>query len=155
MIDAKHETQSPNYGYLPDLVGHLLSLAHVRSTSLCLEALSHLRLTPKQAVTLYFISENENAMQKDLAAGVGTSPTVMVGILDTLEVRGFIKRKNSKQDRRSQTVKLTAKGKTNLPKLKEAFFSTEQELSAQVLSKKERKQLLELLRKLTHREVKR
>ena len=94
------EEFEPNYGYLPELVGHLVGLAHIKASTLCSEVLSDLELTPKQAVTLHFIAENSDTMQKDLASGVGTSPTVMVGILDTLSARGLIKRVSSKQDRR-------------------------------------------------------
>lgn len=142
----------PEYGYLRDLIGHLVALTHVQSTQVCAGELEPTQLTPKQAVTLYFISQNANTAQKDLATGVGTSPTVMVGILDTLEKRNFIKRVTSLTDRRSQTVELTKDGKRILVDVKKAFFQTEKQLDeSSNLSSQEREDLLRLLRKVTKR----
>jgi len=152
---AEKKEFEPNYGYLPDLIGHLVGLAHIKASTLCSEALSNLELTPKQAVTLHFIAENSDTMQKDLALGVGTSPTVMVSILDTLSTRGFIKRISSKQDRRSLTVIITPEGKKALPLVKKALFATEDQLDEEAqLTATERQDLVKLLRKLTKRQVK-
>ncbi len=157
MNSALSQQETPSnvfrYGYLPELVGHLLGLAHIQATNLCSHNLAELRITPKQAVSLYFVSKNSETMQKDLATGVGTSPTVMVGILDVLEKRGFLSRAHSKQDRRSQIVTLTAKGNAALPLVKEALFVTETQIDeSSSLSTEERQQLLKLLRKLVKRE---
>jgi len=152
MVELEETSSIPEYGYLRDLIGHLVALTHVQSTQVCSSELEPLQLTPKQAITLYFISKNKNTAQKDLASGVGTSPTVMVGILDTLEKRKFIKRVTSTTDRRSQTVELTKEGKKILIDVKKAFFQTETILDqSSNLSFQERQDLLRLLRKITKR----
>lgn len=154
MVDLKEKQDYvPEYGYLRDLIGHLVGLTHNQATQICSAELEPTRLTTKQAVTLYFISQNPDTAQKDLATGVGTSPTVMVGILDTLEKRKFIKRVTSKTDRRSQTVELTKDGKNILKDVEKAFFQTESTLiKNNNLTLKEKTQLIHLLRKLTNRE---
>jgi len=155
MIELKEKQEnssSPDYGYLRDLIGHLVALTHVQSTQVCSGELEPTQLTPKQAATLYFISKNPNTAQKDLASGVGTSPTVMVGILDTLEKRNFIKRVTSITDRRSQTVELSSGGRKVLIEVKKAFFQTEKKLDeSSNLTTQEREDLVKLLRKITNR----
>ena len=141
-----------NYGYLPDLLGHLVSLSSLTATKLANQKLEALALTSKQAVCLYFISLNPETRQKDLASGVGTSPSVMVGILDVLETRGFIRRVTSKEDRRAQFIAISDSGRAILPKIQACFFETEAKLDkASQLSPEERQDLLRLLRKLSHR----
>ena len=152
LLKEKQE-HAPDYGYLRDLIGHLVGLTHNQATQICSGELEPTQLTTKQAVTLYFISQNPNTAQKDLASGVGTSPTVMVGILDTLEKRNLIKRVTSKTDRRSQTVELTKTGTKMLINVEKAFFQTESTLiKNNNLNLKEKEQLVHLLRKLTDRE---
>ena len=99
-----------NYSYLPKLVGHLSGLAHLRATQLCAEELADLNLTPKQFVALEFIANNPTITQREIAAHVGTTPTVLVGVLDTLTERGLVQRVRSTIDRRRHSVKLTAQG---------------------------------------------
>ena len=89
-----------DYSYLPDLVGHLLGLAHLRVTQLCTEVMEPLQLTPKQFVALEFIANNPCNSQKKIAEHIGTAPAVMVGILDTLGQRGLVRRVRSRNDRR-------------------------------------------------------
>lgn len=149
------EAEDIDYSYLPELVGHLLGLAHVRVTQLCTEVMQTLDLTPKQFVTLEFVSKNPNIPQKDIAFHVGTSPTVIVGILDTLTNRKLVKRVRSQDDRRHQFVQVTAKGTEMLGIIREKAFEVEDLFAAEAgLSEKERETLLGLLQKLANREVK-
>lgn len=149
------EAENIDYSYLPELVGHLLGLAHVRVTQLCTEVMQPLDLTPKQFVTLEFVSKNPNIPQKEIAFHVGTSPTVMVGILDTLTKRKLVKRVRSQDDRRHQFVQVTTKGKEVLGIIREKAFEVEDLFAAEAgLSEMERETLLRLLQKLANREVK-
>ncbi len=154
LASAQATFQEPDYGYLIDLVGHLVGLIHVQATNLSNQNLAHLNLTAKQAVTLHFIAKNCDLMQKDLAQGVGTSPTVMVGILDNLESQGYIRRVPSTIDRRSLTVSVTKDGKNVLTKVEKALRQTEHQLDEHSsLSLNERETLMKLLRKVANREV--
>ena len=144
--------QNPNYSYLPELVGHLVGLAHLRAKELWLEQQSSLKLTPKQVVALEFISHNPGVSQNIIAKHIGTAPTVMVGILDVLTVRGFVERLQSETDRRHWHVRVTKQGKKILAELKRLMFEVEKVLQTESgLNQKDWNTLQKLLRKLTSR----
>lgn len=148
----KDNARTIDYSYLPELVGHLLGLAHVRATQLCIEVMQPLDLTPKQVVTLEFVSKNPEIPQKDIAYHVGTSPPMMVNILNELDERKLVRRVRSQDDRRRQYVHVTEKGMALLEEIKkkafevEAIFATEANLTSD-----EREVLLKLLKKLANR----
>lgn len=152
--DATHddETQYIDYSYLPELVGHLLGLAHVRVTQLCTEVMQPLELTPKQFVTLEFVSKNPDIPQKDIAHHVGTSPPMMVSILDYLDERKLVRRVRSQDDRRRQFVRVTEKGAALLAEIKQRAFEVEDIFAEETgLTGDERETLLRLLKKLANR----
>lgn len=145
-------TPAINYSYLPSLMGHLAGLAHLRATQLCTEELATLALTPKQFVTLEFIAHNTTVSQREIADHVGTTPTVLVGVLDALTERGFVQRVRSSTDRRRHSVALTEQGEAIRPKIKAAAHAVEQRLQAESgLDSAEWQTLIHLMQKLTHR----
>jgi len=141
-----------DYSYLPELVGHLLGLAHVEITQLCTEVMEPLRLTPKQFVAMEFISKNPCISQKNIAENIGTAPAVMVGILDHLSERKLLKRVRSPHDRREYYVQLTAKGLDMLEEIKRMAFEVEDLYQEKTgLTDEERASILSILRKITNR----
>lgn len=145
--------QAINYSYLPDLVGHMLGLAHLRVTQLCTEVMEPLQLTPKQFVALEFISKNPCVSQKNIAEHIGTAPAVMVGILDTLGRRGLVRRVRAKHDRRKQYVQLTPAGEDSLAEIKRLAFEVEKQYAEETgLTESERDTVLTILRKMTNRQ---
>ena len=151
--DCKDTSDKPiDYSYLPELVGHLLGLAHVAITQLCTEVMEPLQLTPKQFVAMEFISKNPCISQKNIAENIGTAPAVMVGILDDLSKRGLLKRKRSPHDRREYYVQLTPKGMTMLEEIRRMAFEVEDLYQEKTgLTDKERATILPILRKITNR----
>jgi DNA-binding MarR family transcriptional regulator len=151
--DATHDEAQPiDYSYLPELVGHLLGLAHVRVTQLCTEVMQPLDLTPKQFVTLEFVSKNPEIQQKDIAHHVGTSPPMMVSILDNLDKRKLVRRERSQDDRRRQYVRLTEHGAALLEEIKQKAFEVEELFAAETgLTCEEYQTLLKLLKKVANR----
>jgi DNA-binding MarR family transcriptional regulator len=141
-----------DYSYLPELVGHLLGLAHLAITQLCTEVMEPLQLTPKQFVALEFISNNPCISQKNIAENIGTAPAVMVGILDNLSERGLLKRKRSPHDRREYYVQLTPKGLSMLDEIRRMAFEVEDLYQERTgLTDQERATILPILRKITNR----
>lgn len=141
-----------DYSYLPDLVGHLLGLAHLRVTQLCTEVMEPIQLTPKQFIALEFISKNACISQKNIAEHIGTSPAVMVGILDTLAERGLTRRVRARHDRREQFVQLTPAGKDSLDEIRRLAFEVEELYAEETgLTQAERETILTILRKMTDR----
>lgn len=152
-IDCEDTSNKPiDYSYLPELVGHLMGLAHLEITQLCTEVMEPLQLTPKQFVALEFISKNPCISQKNIAENIGTAPAVMVGILDALSERGLLKRNRSPHDRREYYVQLTPKGLDLLIEIRQMAFEVEDLYQEKTgLTQDERKTILALLRKMTNR----
>lgn len=146
------DTRDIDYSYLSELVGHLLGLAHMRVTQICAEVMQPLDLTPKQFVTLEFVSKNPEFPQKDIARHVGISPPMMVNILDELDKRKLVQRERCQDDRRRQFVRVTEKGATLLEQIKQKAFEVEEIFAAETgLTDDERETLLGLLKKVTNR----
>lgn len=145
---------SINYSYLPTLIGHLTGLAHLRATQLCTEALADLNLTPKQFVALEFIAHNPTVTQREIAKHIGTTPTVLVAVLDALTAQGLVRRMRSRVDRRRHSVQLTEQGEAMRERLSAAAQTVEQRLQAEsTLDAEEWQLLVKLMQKLTHREI--
>lgn len=151
--DCEDTSDKPiDYSYLPELVGHLLGLAHVAITQLCTEVMEPLQLTPKQFVAMEFISKNPCISQKNIAENIGTAPAVMVGILDDLSKRGLLKRKRSPHDRREYYVQLTPKGMSMLAEIRKMAFEVEDLYQEKTgMTDEERATILPILRKMTNR----
>ena len=151
--DCEDTSDKPiDYSYLPELVGHLLGLAHVAITQLCTEVMEPLKLTPKQFVAMEFISKNPCISQKNIAENIGTAPAVMVGILDDLSKRGLLKRKRSPHDRREYYVQLTPKGMSMLEEIRRMAFEVEDLYQEKTgMTDEERAIILPILRKITNR----
>jgi len=151
--DCEDTSDKPiDYSYLPELVGHLLGLAHVAITQLCTEVMEPLQLTPKQFVAMEFISKNPCISQKNIAENIGTAPAVMVGILDDLSKRGLLKRKRSPHDRREYYVQLTPRGMSMLEEIRRMAFEVEDLYQEKTgMTDEERATILPILRKITNR----
>ena len=145
--------ETVNYSYLPQLVGHLVGLVHLRATQLHTELLASLALTPKQFVALEFIANNPHISQKEIAGHIGTTPAVMVNILDALTERGFVERLRSTQDRRCHHIRLTTEGAAILDRLQQVAFEAEESFAAETeLTVEERDTFLRTLQKITCRQ---
>jgi DNA-binding MarR family transcriptional regulator len=151
--NCEDTTDQPiDYSYLPELLGHLLGLAHLAITQLCTEVMEPLQLTPKQFVAMEFISKNPCISQKNIAENIGTAPAVLVGILDSLSKRGLLKRKRSPHDRREYFVQLTPKGTEMLVEIQKLAFKVEDLYQDRTgLTDEEKETILPILRKITNR----
>jgi len=151
--DCEDTSDKPiDYSYLPELVGHLLGLAHLEITHLCTEVMEPLQLTPKQFIAMEFISNNPCISQKNIAENIGTAPAVMVGILDYLSERKLLKRVRSPHDRREYFVQLTPKGMEMLVEIRRMAFEVEDLYQEKTgMTDEERTTILPILRKITNR----
>ncbi|MFT5194665.1 MAG: DNA-binding MarR family transcriptional regulator [Cellvibrionaceae bacterium] len=143
-----------NFSYLPDIVGHLSGLLHVRATQIALETMAPLGLTTKEFIALELMSNNPDLSQKEIAETIGTTGPMMVHVLDALSKRGLVGRVRSETDRRKQHIRLTPAGEGLLAEIK--IYALEADrilLEAAGISADEKEALLKLLRKLTDREI--
>lgn len=83
----------------------------------------------------------------ELAAAAGVTRATMTGLVDTLERDGFVKREPDPTDRRTISVRLTAKGEKFLGEFLPGHFKLISELMTP-LSESERKTLVRLLNKI-------
>lgn len=132
-------------GMLPGLLGYRLRLAQqavFRDFASTVEGLS-----PGRVGILTLIEANPGVTQSRLAQTVRLDRSTMVGVLDTLEERGLVERRRGAEDRRTNGLWLTRKGRALLAGAKKKIAVHERRV-ASGLSPAERIQLIRLLAKL-------
>lgn len=104
-------------------------------------------LTPGQLGVLIVIEHNPEMMQQDLCEAIGVDKSTFTSTLDGLADRKLIRRVRSREDRRCNSLRLTAKGKAALEAMLAHVARHEGRVFAS-LSPSERAQLMKLLRKV-------
>lgn len=141
-----------NLSYLRHLVGNLSGLVHIRAREVFRERLTDLQLTPKQAVVLEFISNNQGVSQREIALGVVTTPAMLVSVLDLLAEQGLVERITDPGDRRRTFVRLTSAGGAVTRQIRDTFFQIEEQMRAEAgMTRAEWEMLIDLLRRITER----
>jgi DNA-binding MarR family transcriptional regulator len=108
------------------------------------ERLRVLDLTPPDAGILRLLRIAAGLSQQELAAKLQIHPSRLVAILDNLEKRGFVERRQNPDDRRLYSLHLTKGGGEILEKLGK-LAREHQEALLSALSKDERNELTALL----------
>lgn len=140
-------------GIMPDLIGFNLRLAQLRVFDHFRETLKGAgdpvveTITPGLFRILVLVRDNPGLNQSRLAAAVGIDRSTMVPILNKLGTLGLIERRPSRQDGRAHSVHLTLNGISAVGRMEELVVQHEQEVT-KTLTRRERTQLIALLRKL-------
>ncbi|MGI5126246.1 MarR family winged helix-turn-helix transcriptional regulator [Pseudonocardia sp. CA-107938] len=92
--------------------------------------LAPLGLQPAQFGVLTHLARSDGRSQQELADQLGVHRNAMVGIVDALEGRGYVRRARHPLDRRAHAVHLTESGRTAL----DAARAVADELEASVLT---------------------
>jgi DNA-binding MarR family transcriptional regulator len=111
------------------------------------ERLSALDLTPAYAGTLRLLGLHEGITQRALGARLRIQPSRLVALLDDLEERGLVERRDHPDDRRRYALYLTNKGRSALKAIGHIAREHQDALCA-ALSEKERAQLGSFLRRI-------
>jgi DNA-binding MarR family transcriptional regulator len=135
-----------DHGLLPRLVGYQLRLAQLAVFRDFDRATGTLGLTPGRFGMLVLIEANPGVTQSELARAVGLDRSTMVALLDQLEDRRLIARRQG-EDRRTNGLWLTAAGQRLLGKVKRRVAAHEARVAAR-LTPEERKLLLDVLPRL-------
>jgi DNA-binding MarR family transcriptional regulator len=111
------------------------------------ERIAPLGLTPPQAGILRAIASDHGLSQQELSKLLGIFPSRLVTLVDELESRGLIERRDNPEDRRTYALHLTEQGRELLDRLAQAAKGHNQALCA-ALNDREREQLANLLARI-------
>jgi DNA-binding MarR family transcriptional regulator len=111
------------------------------------ERLSALGLAPQHAGILRVIGAGSGLSQQALATALSIQPSRLVILVDELEGKGLVERRDSREDRRVYELHLTAKGRRALEGVARVAMEHDAAISA-ALSANERAQLSSLLAKI-------
>jgi DNA-binding MarR family transcriptional regulator len=125
----------------------LLAQLGAHAASKFAERLRSLKLAPPHAGILGILSANPAITQQRLAAILGMVPSRLVALLDELETRGLIERRQNPDDRRRHALHLTEKGRSALDKVGRVSREHSQFLLA-ALSEDEQRQLAAFLQRV-------
>src|SRR5262245_38184004 len=108
--------------------------------------LEPLHLTPPQAGLLRAIVSSDEQIQQTLARTLSIVPSKLVGLVDELERRGLVERRDSPDDRRVYALHLTRKGHEVFEAIGRVARAHDDE-TCSALSEEERETLRALLRR--------
>ena len=152
MVDADGVV-TISLGNMPNLIGFNLRLAQLRVFEHFRETLKNsgdpriATVTPGLFRILVLVRDNPGLNQSRLAAAVGIDRSTLVPILHKLGDLGLIERRPSRNDGRAHSIHLTYEGASAVGHM-EDLVSQHEEQVAKSLTKRERTQLIGLLRKL-------
>jgi DNA-binding MarR family transcriptional regulator len=149
---AERYTQGdPSVAAPSERPGGLLFLASQAAQQLANERLSPLGITAREFGVLTLLARTGQLSQQAIGEQLRIDRTTMVAMVDALEQAGFVRRERNPNDRRAYAVKLTLKGRARQRRGAETLDHARNEFFAP-LSKREREQLLALLKRLVERE---
>ncbi len=128
-------------------VAFLLAQVGAHAGARFAERIAPLELRPQHAGALRILGLSAGLSQRALAERLGVLPSRLVLLVDELEARGLVERRDDPSDRRSYAIHLTDRGRTALRALGVAAREHQDDLLA-ALSAPEREQLGELLRRI-------
>ncbi|HTT00003.1 MAG TPA: MarR family transcriptional regulator [Streptosporangiaceae bacterium] len=107
----------PDDGPLPalaDRFGYLLKHAQQRLAVLTGSGLAPLGITGRECAVLIAIDDRAPLSQQEVARRMNVDRTTMVALIDDLEHKGLVQRRQDPDDRRKNVVILTGQGRDTL-----------------------------------------
>ena len=102
-------------------IGFLLSQVGSHSSARFADRLEPLGFKPAHAGVLRVIREADGLSQQALGERLGIFASRLVGVIDEMEERGLVERRNSPSDRRTYALYLTQPGKAALEQIGRLF----------------------------------
>ena len=128
MTSVKHSAMPKRIP--PVGVAFLLSQVGAHAANSFEERLAAMELKPHHAGLLRMLGSNPGLSQKELCDVFGIFPSRLVVLLDQLEARGLMKRRDDASDRRGHRVYLTKAGRTVLTGIGRLTVALETDLCA-------------------------
>ena len=132
---------------LESLVGYHMRMAHVAFFKDFRDRMSNFGITPAHLGVLLVVRDNQHISQTDLSRLLRMDRSALVGVIDKLEGRGWIKRGKPVGDRRRNALFLTPGGGELLAELWPTLMEHESGITAR-LTNAERETLVKLLDKI-------
>jgi DNA-binding MarR family transcriptional regulator len=131
-------------------VGFTLSTSGYAVARRFRQVLAPVGLEPREFALLRAVSLSEGSSQQAIGERLQIPASRMVAFVDALEARGLLERRRNPADRRARALHLTEEGRLLLGRAFVLAVEHERDLCAE-LSEAERKQLLDLLQRITAR----
>ncbi len=125
----------------------LLAQVGAHAAAMFAARLSPIGLTPAHAGILRAVAQAEGSSQRRLAHRLEILPSRLVALMDELEGRGLVERRDSAEDRRVYALYLTEQGRAALAAIGRIAREHEAALCAGV-GEEERRQLVGMLRRI-------
>jgi DNA-binding MarR family transcriptional regulator len=131
----------------PSSAAFLLAQIGAHAARKFAERLAPIHLSPSHVGILGVLRRSEGLSQQDLAVALRMHPSGLVAVIDELEERGLVERKDSPDDRRIYRLHLTDKGYAILSDIGRIAHEHNKSLCA-ALSDEEREQLRGFLQRI-------
>lgn len=136
-------------GETTDIIGYRLRRAQLSVFQKFLSLFEGLKLRPVEYSVLVLIADNPGRKQTEIAEVLGIKRANFVPLVNGLEERRLVERVPSDADRRANALHLTKTGETFLAHARAVHDDMENELIARLGGAKARRQLLDLLERIT------
>jgi DNA-binding MarR family transcriptional regulator len=128
-------------------IAFLLAQIGAHAISKFSERIAKLKLAPSHAGVMRLLNQSEGISQRELCEKLSIVPSRLVVLLDELQVKGIVERRDDPLDRRSYSLYLTEKGKNVFESLKK-IAQEHNESMCQGLNSQERITLEKLLARI-------
>ena len=129
----------------------LLAQVGAHAASKFADRLAEVKLTPAHAGVLRILGSSPGVTQHRLAMTLGMVPSRLVTLIDELEARGMVERRENPEDRRRYALHLTQKGRAALADIGRISREHSEALCA-ALSRTEQEELAILLQRIAEKE---
>lgn len=126
---------------------YLLMANHMVFQKKVLEKLKMSGLTSGQPKVLDYLREHDGASQKEIAAACHIEAGSLTSVLNRMEEKGMIERKNLNGNRRTFHIFMTETGRTLQQKVDETFAELEEEMFGKI-PEAEREQFMQTFEKI-------
>jgi len=136
---------------LAEQIGFLLRRAHQRATSIFQGVFESESLTPQQFAVLAKLFEVGEVTQNKLGRLVDMDPATLQGVIQRLQQKGLVSRTQDPLHKRRLKMQLTSAGREQVQRCFDLGKSVS-ELTLRPLDQPQRRDLVRLLKMITHHE---
>jgi len=137
-----------SYGDLDEHFGYVLRRAQLAGFDAFHRATQRLDITPARYTALTIVGANPGLSQSALGAALGTARSGAMMVVNWMEKRGLVERRNQPDDGRAWGLYLTRRGEVRLRELNRRVRANDAAFAAR-LAPRERQTLKRLLDKLS------